>query len=61
MKSAVLPIWITDTFIPVRARLIDGMAELLLGLYIIRKLYITVVFGSNQFRVGHGEIGNDDL
>ena len=53
--SAVLPIWITDTFIPARMRMIDGMTELLLGLDIIRKLDTTVVFGSNQFRVGQGE------
>ena len=55
MRSTALPIWINDAFRPVRVRLIDGMTELLLGLEIIRKLDITVVFGSNQFRVGQGE------
>ena len=50
-----LPIWITDSFRPVRARLIDGMTELLLGLDIVRGLDIAVVFGSNQFRIGQVE------
>ena len=56
LKSTVVPIWITDTLRPVRARLIEGMAELLLGLDIVRKLDITVVFGRNHFRAGHGEL-----
>ena len=34
--------------------MIDGMAELLLGLDIVRKLDITVVFGSDHFAVGQG-------
>ena len=51
-KSASLPIWITDSFRPARARLVDGMAELLLGIDIVRKLDIALVFGSNQFRIG---------
>merc|ERR1712112_14123 len=55
VKSTVLPIWITDSFRPVRARLIDGVAEFLICLEIIRKLDITVVFGSNQFGAGQGE------
>ena len=54
-KSAVLPIWITYSFRPVRVRRIDGMTELLLCLDIIRKLDITVVFGRNQLRVRQGE------
>ena len=56
MKSAVLPIWITDSFRPARARLIDGMTELLLGLDIVRRLDISVVFGIDHFRVGQGEL-----
>ena len=55
VKGAALPIWITDSFRPARARLIDGMAELFLGLDNIRKLDITAVFGRNQFRVGKGD------
>ena len=38
------------------ARLIDGMTELLLCLDIIGELDITVVFGSDHFRVGQGEL-----
>ena len=56
MKSTVLPIWMTDSFRPVRARLVEGMKELLLGLDIIRKLDISVVFGRDHFRVGQGEL-----
>ena len=56
VKSTVLPIWITDSFRPAMVRLIDGMSELLLGLDIIRKLDITVVFDSDHFRVGQGEL-----
>ena len=52
----MLPIWINDAFRPVRVRLIDGITELLLGLEIIRKLDIAVVFGGNHFRVGQGEL-----
>ena len=37
-------------------RLIEGMTELLLLLDIIRKLDITVVFGSDHFRVGQCEV-----
>ena len=55
VESTVLPIWINDAFRPARVRLVDGMAELLLCLEIIRGLDIAVVFGSNQFRVGQGE------
>merc|ERR1712112_198106 len=51
-----LPIWIADSFRPAIVRLIDGMTELLLGLDIIMKLDITVVFGSDHFRVGQGEL-----
>ena len=54
-RSTVLPIWITDSFRPAGAMLIDGMAELLLGLDTIRQLDITVVFGSSHFRVGKGD------
>ena len=57
VKSVALPIWITDTSRPVRAGSIDGMAELLQGLGIIRKLDITVIFGTGQFRVGQGGSG----
>ena len=56
VKSTVLPIWTTDSFRPARVRLIDGMAELLLGLDIVMKLDITVVFGIDHFRVGQGEL-----
>ena len=56
MKSTLLPIWITDKFRPVRVRFIGRMAELLLWLDIIRGLDITVVCGSNHFRVGQGEL-----
>ena len=56
VKSTVLPIWSTDSFRPARLRLIDGMTELLLRLDIVRKLDITVVFGSDHFRVGQGEL-----
>ena len=54
VKSTVLPIWITDSFRKVGVMLIGGMTEFLLCLEIIRKLDITVVFGSNQFRDGQG-------
>ena len=56
VKSTVIPIWVLDTFKPVRARLIEGETELLLCLDIIRKLAITVEFGSDHFRVGQGEL-----
>ena len=56
MKSTVLPIWIAYPFRPAMLRLIGGMTELLLGLDSIRKLDITVVFGSDHFRAGHGEL-----
>ena len=56
MKSTSLPIWIADSFRPARAILIGGMTELLLGLAIIRKLDITVVFGSDHFGAGQGEL-----
>ena len=36
--------------------MIDGMTELLLGLDIARKLDITVVFGSDHFMDGQGEL-----
>ena len=54
--STVLPIWATDSFKPARVRLVGGKTELLLGLDIIRKLDITVVFGSDHFSVGQGEL-----
>ena len=54
-KSAVLPIWITDSFRPARARLVDGTTELLLGLAIIMELDITAVFGSNQLMGGQAD------
>ena len=56
MTSTVLPIWITDTFRPVRVRAIEGVAEILSGLDIIGEPDITVVFGRNHFRVGQGEL-----
>ena len=54
-KSKVLPTRATDSLRPSRARLIGGMAELLLRFDIVRKLDITVVCRGNQFRVGNGE------
>ena len=56
MESTVLPIWVTDPFKPVRTRLIEGEAELLSGLDIVRKLDIRARFGSNQFRVWRCEL-----
>ena len=53
--STVLPIWVTDSFKPVRARTIEGATELLLGLDIIGKLDITVEFGSDHFMDGQGD------
>ena len=61
LQSTVLPIWITDSFRPTRVRLVEGKTELLLRLDIVKKLDITVVFGSDHFRVGQGGIGNGDL
>ena len=56
MKSTVLPIWSTDSVRPAMVRLIDGMTELLLCLDIIRKRDASVVFGSDHFRAGQGEL-----
>ena len=57
MTSTVLPIWVTDSFKPARAGLIGGETDLLHGLDIVRKLDTRVRFGSNQFRIGRGELG----
>ena len=55
--STVLPIWITDSFKPVRVRSIEGETELLTSLDIIRELDISVVvFGTDHFRVGQWEL-----
>ena len=54
--STVLPICPTDPFKPARAMLGGGKTELLLGLDIIRKLDITVDFGSDHFRVRQCEL-----
>ena len=54
--STVLPIWVTDSFKPAGAWLIEGETELLPGLDIVRKLYITVDFGGDHFTVGRGEL-----
>ena len=56
ITSTVLPIWATDSFKPVRVRLIGGKTELHSGLDIVRELDITVGFGSDHFRVGQGEL-----
>ena len=56
IASTVLPICFTDSFKPMRARAVGGKTELLPGLDIVRKLDITVVFGIDHFRVGHGEL-----
>ena len=56
VTSTVLPIWVAYAFKPLRARLIEGEAELLLGKYIVSKLDIRVEFGSKLFRVGRGEL-----
>ena len=55
--STAIPIWVLDTFKPVRARLIVGETELLPRMDIIRKIDITVEFGCDHFRVGQGELG----
>ena len=54
--STVIPIWVLDTFKPVRVRLIEGETELLLGLDIVRKLETAVAFGSDHFMVGQCEL-----
>ena len=54
--STVLPIWVADSFKPVRVRLIEGKTELLPGTDIVRKLDIRVEFGSKRFIVGRGEL-----
>ena len=56
IAGAVLPIWTTYSFKPAGVRLIEGKTELLLGLDIVSELDITVVFGSDRFRVGQGEL-----
>ena len=56
MGSTVIPIWVLDTFKPVRVRFIEGETELLPCLDIIRKLDITVDFGSDHFRDGQGAL-----
>ena len=56
MTSTVLPIWVADSFKPVRVRLIEEKTELLPGLDIIRTLDIGVEFGRKRFRVGRGEL-----
>ena len=55
VESAILPILADDSFKPVRIRLIAGKAELLPGLYIIKKLDIGICIGSDRFQVGQGE------
>ena len=52
VQGAVLPIWITDSFRPERVRLLVGKTELLLGLDIVKKLDISVVFGSAHSGLG---------
>ena len=52
VQSTVLPIWIADSFRPVRARQIEGKTELLLGLDIVKKLDISVVFGGAHSGLG---------
>ena len=54
--STVLPIWATESFKQAGVSLVGGKTELLYGLDIIRKLDITVDFGSDHFRVGQGEL-----
>ena len=56
VTSTVLPIRMEDSFKPVRARLIEGKTELLLGMDIISKIDIRVEFGSNRFMGGRGEL-----
>ena len=53
--STSIPIWVADSFKPARVRLIEGKAELLLALDIVRKLDI-VDFGIELFRAGRGEL-----
>ena len=50
----VLPICAKDSFKPVRAILDEGETDLLLGLDIVRRLGITVGFGSGHPRDGMG-------
>ena len=54
-SSTIMPIWVDGDFKPVKIRLIDGKTELLLGMDVIRKLQLTVDFGSERFQVGQGE------
>ena len=54
-SSTVMPIWVGGYFRLVRIRLINGDAELLLGIDIIRKLRLAVDFGRGRFQVGQGE------
>ena len=56
LQIAVLPIWTMDSFRPAWVRSIEGKTELLLGLDIVKELDITVVFGSDHFMVGQGEL-----
>ena len=54
--STVLPIWVSDSFKPVRARLIGEKTELLPGIYIVSKPDIGVEYGFKRFMVGRGEL-----
>ena len=56
VTSAVLPIWVSDSFKPVRARLIEGKTELLSRIDIVRELDIRARCGIKQFAVGRGEL-----
>ena len=51
MTRTVIPVLAIGTFKPARVGLIEGKAELLLGVDIIRELDITLGFGCDQSRV----------
>ena len=53
--AAILPIWFGKQCLPVRARLISGRTELLVGVAIAGELNITVCFCKLEFHIGNGE------
>ena len=53
--GAVITILVGEMFKAARAMLIRGKSELLLGMYIVKKLDSEVNVGSDQFNVGQSE------
>ena len=56
VTSTGLPFFVTDSFKPARARLIEGETELLPGLDIVIELDIAVEYGIKRFMFGRAEV-----